>query len=280
LTIALSIKISDGIVLAADSAGTSTSTHTNGTSIVRVYNNANKVLNLHKEIPVGIITWGNGSIGRETIATIVKDFRKQITDGQNKIHPSNYKIEDIAHQFYTFIHDKYCNEYGSLPPDQLPYTGFTIAGYSSSENHPEEWSITLASVTPTPPTLQSKPEDSGRINWAGKPEAISRLVNGVTMNLKNILLVEGYSDTEADKIAYTVSRNASAPIINDAMPIKDAIDIAEFLIDVTAKFGKYTLGDQSVGGPIEIAAITKHEGFKWVNRKLYFSNEFNFGREN
>ena len=30
-----------------------------------------------------------------------------------------------------------------------------------------------------------------------------------------------------------------------------------------------------LGGPIEIATITKHEGFKWITRKHYYSPEFN-----
>ena len=30
-----------------------------------------------------------------------------------------------------------------------------------------------------------------------------------------------------------------------------------------------------VGGPIEIAGITKHEGFKWVRRKHYFDTAMN-----
>ncbi|MGE7762096.1 hypothetical protein [Peribacillus sp. NPDC097895] len=70
MTIALSIKINDGIVLAADSATTITEYYNDGQELKRVYNNANKVLQLHKEIPAGLITWGNGSIGKESIATI------------------------------------------------------------------------------------------------------------------------------------------------------------------------------------------------------------------
>lgn len=34
-------------------------------------------------------------------------------------------------------------------------------------------------------------------------------------------------------------------------------------------------GANTVGGPIELAAITKHEGFKWVTRKHYFDEQLN-----
>ena len=60
-----------------------------------------------------------------------------------------------------------------------------------------------------------------------------------------------------------------------AIPIQDALDLAQFLVDLTAKYSRYTPGYQSVGGPIDIAAITKHEGFKWVQRKHYFGATLN-----
>jgi hypothetical protein len=59
------------------------------------------------------------------------------------------------------------------------------------------------------------------------------------------------------------------------MPIQDAIELAEFLVHTAIMFSRFTPGPQAVGGPIEIAAITKHEGFKWIRRKHYFHSEFN-----
>ncbi|CAN5397067.1 hypothetical protein BH11ARM2_BH11ARM2_10810 [soil metagenome] len=38
---------------------------------------------------------------------------------------------------------------------------------------------------------------------------------------------------------------------------------------------RFRPGDNTVGGPIEVAAITKHEGFKWIRRKLYYEREMN-----
>ena len=33
----------------------------------------------------------------------------------------------------------------------------------------------------------------------------------------------------------------------------------------------------TVGGATEIAAITKHEGYKWVSRKFYYDPKYNLG---
>ena len=64
-------------------------------------------------------------------------------------------------------------------------------------------------------------------------------------------------------------------LIEAPMPIQDAIDFAEFLVQTTATFTRFKRGAATVGGPTESAAITKHEGFKWVRRKHYFQEAFN-----
>ncbi len=38
---------------------------------------------------------------------------------------------------------------------------------------------------------------------------------------------------------------------------------------------RFTPGAPTVGGPIEIATITKHEDFKWVKRKHYWEEKYN-----
>jgi len=66
-----------------------------------------------------------------------------------------------------------------------------------------------------------------------------------------------------------------APIVFSPMPIQDAIDLAEFLVHVAEAFSRFTPGAPTVGGPIEIAAITKHEHFKWIKRKHYYDVRLN-----
>ena len=46
---------------------------------------------------------------------------------------------------------------------------------------------------------------------------------------------------------------------------------------MTINFSRFTPGAATVGGPVEVAVITKHEGFKWVDRKLYYPRELNEG---
>ena len=65
------------------------------------------------------------------------------------------------------------------------------------------------------------------------------------------------------------------PMIIAPMPLQDAIELAEFMVETTIKFTRFIPGPSTVGGPIEIAAISKHEGFRWVRRKYYFPLDLN-----
>ncbi len=82
VTIAVRIVVSEGAILAADSASTLVVFGPDGqTSVANVYNNANKVFNLYKGLPTGAVTWGAGNIGAHAISTLAKDFRSVITAG-------------------------------------------------------------------------------------------------------------------------------------------------------------------------------------------------------
>lgn len=64
-------------------------------------------------------------------------------------------------------------------------------------------------------------------------------------------------------------------LISLAMPLQDAIDLVKYMIDVTVGFVRFTPGPPTVAEPIDIAAITKHEGSRWVRRKHYYSPDLN-----
>jgi hypothetical protein len=110
MTIAISTKVHDGLVLAADSASTIMAPAGPGgeEGIWNVYNNANKVFNLKKGLPVGGITWGAGSIGYASISTLVKDLRKRFDgdDPEWRIDPAGYTIEEVAKKTRKFLFEE------------------------------------------------------------------------------------------------------------------------------------------------------------------------------
>ena len=111
----------------------------------------------------------------------------------------------------------------------------------------------------------------------GDPEAFGRLANGCSPALPIVLGKAGLDQTTIDSVMQEVASNLCVPLVEAPMPIQDAIDLAEFFVSTSSAFAKFKRGAATVGGPVESAAITKHEGFKWVHRKHYFAEALNPG---
>ena len=59
------------------------------------------------------------------------------------------------------------------------------------------------------------------------------------------------------------------------LPVDELAELAETLISIESLKEKVTRPSESVGGPIDVAVISKGEGFIWLKRKHYFSKELN-----
>jgi hypothetical protein len=51
--------------------------------------------------------------------------------------------------------------------------------------------------------------------------------------------------------------------------------MAEALVNLTSFKRKVTSSIESVGGPVDVAVITKGDGFVWIKRKHYFDADKN-----
>ncbi len=59
------------------------------------------------------------------------------------------------------------------------------------------------------------------------------------------------------------------------MPKPELAKMAEALIDLTSIKRKVSQQLETVGGPVDVAVISKNDGFVWVKRKHYFPKELN-----
>lgn len=284
MTIAISLKVNDGVVLAADSASTLIGQDPEGhpSGVVNVYNHANKVFNLRKGLPIGAITWGSGSIGPASISTLAKDLRRRFAGNDPahqdwKLDPDNYTIEDVANRLREFMYDElYVPAFSEWPEEHAkPDLGFIVAGYSSAADMADEFQILVANGECPPPIALRQGQDSG-LTWNGQPEAITRLLLGFAPTLPGVLVERlGVPADQIEPAMEIIQGALQNPLVQPAMPFQDAIDLAEFLVDLTIKVSRFAPGAPTVGGEIEVAAISKHEGFKWVRRKHYFDRHLN-----
>jgi hypothetical protein len=57
------------------------------------------------------------------------------------------------------------------------------------------------------------------------------------------------------------------PIPYQFLPLQDCVDLAIFLIKTTSTLQRWTTGVRGVGGAIDVATITRTDGFRPVQEK-------------
>jgi hypothetical protein len=278
MTIGIAVKVHDGIVFASDSASSLFATTTDGKSVpLKVYNNANKIFNLRKGLPIGAMTAGAGSIGAASISTLSKDLRHELTFGATAIDTKAYTVEHVAQVAKTFLYDeRYAKQYAGKAGPKLTYL---VSGYSSGQGLPELFEIVIGGKEGCVGPRAIYAKDVSGVAWCGEVESIQRLLVGHGTRLAEVVAPFMADKANLPDLIAKLRAELAANLIAEAMPIQDAIDLAEFLVHTAINFSRFLLTAgapmQTVGGPIEIAAITKHEGFRWVKRKHYFDEEFN-----
>jgi hypothetical protein len=72
-------------------------------------------------------------------------------------------------------------------------------------------------------------------------------------------------------------KNHIEPLLSviEVLPKDELAAMAESLVNLTSLKRKMSLGVETVGGPIDVAIISKGEGLIWIKRKHYFKKELN-----
>jgi len=56
---------------------------------------------------------------------------------------------------------------------------------------------------------------------------------------------------------------------------QELAEVAESLVNLASLKKRVSIGDDTVGGPVDSAVISKGDGFVWINRKHYFKPSLN-----
>ncbi len=73
------------------------------------------------------------------------------------------------------------------------------------------------------------------------------------------------------------NKNHTDPIVSavSSLPKEGLAEMAESLVNLTSFKRRVTLDLETVGGPIDVAVISKGDGFIWIKRKHYFDADRN-----
>ena len=95
--------------------------------------------------------------------------------------------------------------------------------------------------------------------------------------LKSIL---GSSKSEiASAISATIQKDSVKPILDSVqlIPLPEMAFLAESLVNITSLKRTFAIdgNQQTVGGPTDVAVMSKGDGFVWIKRKHYFDRQIN-----
>jgi len=272
MTICVAVKVHDCVVFAADSATSLTGIDELGApAVINVYSHGNKVFNLVDGHPVAAMTCGMGNIGKSSISSLAKDFRRQLrAEGFGE---KAFTIGDVAQRVKEFLFDQ---TYLALPeqPAGAHSLEFFIGGYGSDGIDAELWKVVIVNGECVGPEQQMSDQDAFVV-WAGQPEALNRLLLGYSGNVLSALIAGGLEAEKLDGVEQLIREHTATPLVDSPMPTGDAIALADFIVDVSKRYVHFLHGADTVGGDTDIATVTRYEGFKWIRRKHFYPRNLN-----
>ena len=207
------------------------------------------------------MTCGMGNIGAASIGTLAKDLRRKMMseDPEWKINRDSYTVGEIVDKARKFLFEERFREI--VPPPPAPHSlEFWIGGYSSNFDAGHEvWKISIVNGECPDPQLMQPPGSTG-LFVGGQPTPVNRLVGGFDQGLYDLLLEAGLDTYRATQLQDFLRQRLEAPIVMPTMPVRDAIDLADFLVETTKRFFRFLPGADIVGGDTDIAVVTKFEG--------------------
>ena len=122
---------------------------------------------------------------------------------------------------------------------KFPGTSFYVCGYSKDV----PYVFHISSNSKKRSNIDQNGDVLFSFSWGGETEALIKLINSDPIMKRNEVL----------------------------MPLKDGIDFAEFMVDVTIKYQRFSDCIKTCGGPIDVLVMTKDKAF-WHKNKLYKQN--------
>lgn len=108
-----------------------------------------------------------------------------------------------------------------------------------------------------------------QLTAANAPQALIDVVNGVDVDAKAKKFSNGIEEfiklNHTDKLLEAIGYLSK----------EDLAEIAENMVSMTYLNRRFTSQEESVGGPVDVAVITKGDGFVWIKRKHYFDAGIN-----
>lgn len=257
MTLIVSLRIPDGIVLAGDSLSTLmgqgqleatigvTCPECNheheiqeSSSIFSVtgatFSYAQKVFPFYEKFGVG--TFGAGLIANKSVYFAMRLFEERLQEDKKSFTGVTEVAREIGEEIHTLLIEQLNRENTSVDafPENQIFLGFQVVGYDFAE----------------PKTIEVLIGKEVRFQNLGKL--------GCTVSGSREIVNAIWGLYETDPYS-----QPPYPVLS----LQDAIDYAEFLIRTTIAHQRFAQKPPTVGGDIDIALVTPFDGFRWICQK-------------
>ncbi len=263
MSLAITFKGSEGIVLAADSRVTLTAQHKDPSGkdwlVPATYDNATKLLKIAGQNHVAAVTYGVGTLGHpepRTAHSLLPELEAAL-DPKKRL-----SVEEFA----TKLSDFFMAQWQARVPAgaNIGNMSFLVAGYDEKAAYGRIFEI---QVPGAPKPVEKTVNDFG-LMWGGQQEITSRILNGQDPPLMAVLKTKfNLDDAKVNALVTEINAASAAKIPYQFLPLQDCVDLSILLIRTTSQLMDYQTQVRGVGGAIDVATITRQEGFRHIQRK-------------
>jgi hypothetical protein len=259
MSLGIVIKAPEGIVLAAESRVTLQATPTEGgrPSLFVSFDNATKLLSFSKPNTwIGAVTYGMAVIGLRTAQSFAPEFEASLPE-------ERLTVEEFASRLSAF----YLEQWGAVMPADYegPSMTFVVGGFNDGEPYGRVFLLDIP--TKPDPVEQNPGMDGFGITWGGQREHVDRLIQGYDARMLDMITQTLGLDPSRLQPLLTELPKLQLPLPLQAMPLQDCVDLAIFFIRTTIAAQSLTVGIRGVGGPIDVAVVTRREGLRFIQQK-------------
>lgn len=263
----------------------------------KVVNSGDKMLRLKDNQPVAVMIVGNSLLTKLPWDVIVRWYRKQ---NDSSGFP---KLEDYVQQLKGFVDSEIIASHikNDVVFKENERTFLVFAGYGEDEAYPSICQYEVTGINKSKLQWQL----SGSANISGEQESNiftsgqSDIIDAIELGIQNErigiirkrfqtliedLLTQNLLDSLIGKIDYPTIRQEVADLIRESgkehlrqhleaikqFDLQKMACLAENLIKATELHRKITFRQEGVGGLIDLAVITREDGFQWLNRKSWY----------
>jgi len=232
-------------------------------------------------LEMGVMITGISSIGNFTIKNLINQF-KSGDPAFSKAKQTNYTVNSVAKRLFKFIDKFYKKEYESL--SNKPSLELMIGGYDKKKHIPSILKIHFDQHK-----IEEPIKDFG-IVFGGQMTEIQRIVfgtdtfNRIDLISRNQVLFESYHKKLSELLtSQGINVELPKPTYSDFSLFenwslngfdanwgdfseRNAIECVKFFIEIMIKSQQFSNKLPTVGGDVQIALITKTDGFKFIGK--------------